>query len=92
MKEYNKFKIVITIMCSIFLSFNVFSCETEEKADAITHDKTEEQANMKGRGQECYSARKCRGKVLSNRDQHNCKVKSRGKSWRASANSSCINL
>lgn len=32
--------------------------------------------------QKCYSAKNCKGKVLSNRDAHNCKVKSRGKSWR----------
>ena len=28
----------------------------------------------------CYSGRQCEGKVLSNRDPHNCKVKSKGKS------------
>ena len=28
----------------------------------------------------CYSAKNCGGKVLSNRDGHNCKTKSRGKS------------
>ncbi|MGI9280793.1 MAG: hypothetical protein ACR2PX_14385 [Endozoicomonas sp.] len=41
--------------------------------------------------QTCYSARKCKGKVLSHRDAHNCKVKSRGKSWRSSAGK-CYNL
>ena len=35
--------------------------------------------------QTCYSARKCTGKVLSHRDFHNCKVKSRGKSWKNSS-------
>jgi hypothetical protein len=41
--------------------------------------------------QQCCSARGCTGKVLSNRDAHNCKVKSRGKSWHDAA-SNCQNL
>jgi hypothetical protein len=35
--------------------------------------------------QQCCSAAQCSGKVLSNRDRHNCKVKSHGKSWHAAA-------
>lgn len=35
--------------------------------------------------QECCSAKDCGGKVLSNRDAHNCKDKSKGKSWHAKA-------
>jgi len=35
--------------------------------------------------QECCSAANCSGKVLSNRDKHNCKVKSHGKSWHNAA-------
>jgi hypothetical protein len=31
--------------------------------------------------QQCCSKRQCGGKVLSNRDAHNCKDKSKGKSW-----------
>jgi hypothetical protein len=31
--------------------------------------------------QKCWSAKNCTGNVLSNRDKHNCKVKSTGKSW-----------
>jgi hypothetical protein len=31
--------------------------------------------------QECCKAKDCEGKVLSNRDSHNCKDKSNGKSW-----------
>jgi len=31
--------------------------------------------------QQCCSAAGCTGKVLSNRDAHNCKDKSSGKSW-----------
>jgi hypothetical protein len=31
--------------------------------------------------QQCCSAKKCGGKVLSNRDAHNCKDTSKGKSW-----------
>ena len=41
--------------------------------------------------QQCCSARGCTGKVLSNRDAHNCKVKSRGKSWHDAAGA-CVNL
>ncbi|MDN4055634.1 hypothetical protein QPK32_21415 [Massilia sp. YIM B02763] len=35
--------------------------------------------------QQCCSAAKCGGNVLSNRDRHNCKVKSGGKSWHPAA-------
>jgi len=31
--------------------------------------------------QTCYKGTGCKGKILSNRDKHNCKVKSGGKSW-----------
>jgi hypothetical protein len=41
--------------------------------------------------QTCCSAKNCSGKVLSNRDQHNCSVKSKGKSWHA-AGGACVNL
>jgi hypothetical protein len=41
--------------------------------------------------QKCWSAKNCTGKVLSNRDAHNCKVKSRGKSW-SNAQGVCTNL
>jgi hypothetical protein len=37
----------------------------------------------------CYSAQDCGGKVLSNRDCHNCKVKSTGKSWRSGPGAAC---
>jgi hypothetical protein len=39
----------------------------------------------------CCGARSCTGRVLSNRDRHNCKVKSHGKSWHAK-NGRCVNL
>jgi hypothetical protein len=39
----------------------------------------------------CCSARACTGRILSSRDRHNCKVKSRGKSWHA-RNGACVNL
>jgi hypothetical protein len=41
--------------------------------------------------QVCCSARSCSGRILSNRDRHNCKVKSHGKSWHAKGGS-CVNL
>ncbi len=40
----------------------------------------------------CYSARGCSGKVLSNRDPHNCRVKSRGKSVYDSVANTCTDL
>jgi hypothetical protein len=42
----------------------------------------------------CCSAKNCTGKVLSNRDQHNCKDKSTGKSWRPAnpPGGACVNL
>lgn len=42
--------------------------------------------------QQCCSAKNCGGKVLSNRDQHNCKTKSTGKSWHAANSTTCVNL
>lgn len=41
--------------------------------------------------QKCWSAKNCTGKVLSNRDAHNCKVKSKGKSW-SNTQGVCTNL
>lgn len=45
---------------------------------------------------ECCSRKDCGGKVLSNRDAHNCKDKSEGKSWHPASNgqtaSQCTNL
>ena len=41
--------------------------------------------------QTCYSGRNCTGKVLSHRDQHNCRVKSKGHSWRSNGGA-CTNL
>lgn len=40
---------------------------------------------------DCYSARKCRGKILNHKDAHNCKL-SGGKSWRSAATGKCYNL
>lgn len=40
--------------------------------------------------QQCWSARNCSGKVLNNRDAHNCKL-SGGKSWQ-DRSGNCTNL
>ncbi|EJF30535.1 MULTISPECIES: hypothetical protein [Enterobacteriaceae] len=40
---------------------------------------------------ECWSARNCSGKILNNKDAHNCK-NSGGKSWRGKNSSQCTNL
>ena len=37
----------------------------------------------------CYSGKNCGGNILSNRDCHNCKVKSTGKSWRSRPGAAC---
>lgn len=52
-------------------------------ASSFARDPTP-QPGMLANQQTCYSAQGCTGKVLSNRDRHNCKTKSRGKSWRSS--------
>ena len=45
---------------------------------------------------QCCSAKDCGGKVLSNRDAHNCKDKSEGKSWHPASDgqtaTQCTNL
>jgi len=46
--------------------------------------------NENGGVQQCCSAKNCTGKVLSNRDQHNCKNNG-GKSW-TPGNGNCTNL
>jgi hypothetical protein len=51
------------------------------EADADDEADTGEVASALTARQTCYSKRGCSGKVLSHRDRHNCKVKSRGKSW-----------
>ncbi len=57
------------------------------KQDGASHKDTEQAANaecdVNATVQQCCSAAKCQGKVLSNRDAHNCKDKSKGKSWHA---------
>lgn len=40
----------------------------------------------------CFSAKNCGGKVISGRDRHNCKVKSRGKSWCDTRDGICYNI
>jgi hypothetical protein len=46
--------------------------------------------------QQCCSSKKCGGKVLSNRDAHNCKDTSKGKSWHPASDGQtdalCTNL
>ncbi|HEX3983728.1 MAG TPA: hypothetical protein VHX12_08540 [Acidisoma sp.] len=39
----------------------------------------------------CYSARRCEGKILNHKDAHNCK-NSGGKSWRSGVTGTCTNL
>jgi hypothetical protein len=39
----------------------------------------------------CYSARHCGGKIISHRDQHNCK-NTGGKSWRPAPGTDCVSF
>lgn len=52
----------------------------EQKADAANADRNQ-----------CWSARNCSGKVLNNKDAHNCK-NSGGKSWMGKNSTQCTNL
>ena len=68
---------------------------TTQAADTATPDagETGEAVDEMGRGQwVCYSGRNCSGKVLSNRDPHNCKTKSNGKSIYNATTGVCSNL
>jgi hypothetical protein len=47
--------------------------------------------NANTAAQECCSAKNCNGKRLSQRDRHNCKVTSKGKSWHANGGA-CFNI
>lgn len=58
---------------------------TTEKKKSIGKPVANGNCNTDAGVQECCSAGGCSGKVLSNRDKHNCKVKSRGKSWHNAA-------
>ncbi|HAI28262.1 MAG: hypothetical protein CMO07_02075 [Thalassospira sp.] len=53
----------------------------EESASSSSEDSLIEQVQGATQKQKCWSAKNCTGKVLSNRDAHNCKDKSKGKSW-----------
>lgn len=53
----------------------------EETTSSSSEDSLIEEVQGATQKQKCWSAKKCTGKVLSNRDAHNCKVKSKGKSW-----------
>jgi hypothetical protein len=44
-----------------------------------------------GKNQECWSKRKCTGKILNHKDAHNCKL-SGGKSWWSDQTRQCTNL
>jgi hypothetical protein len=59
--------------------------------DGPSQNLVRRQCDVHSGKQECCSAKKCGGHVLSNRDAHNCKVKSHGKSWHNAAGD-CHNL
>ncbi len=87
------------LVCLLLVTFSVFSWAHKDDLNSVEKSATsaEIQTTLNGMEpvplvvQKCWSARKCTGKVLSNRDAHNCKVKSRGKSWSNSAGA-CYNL
>jgi len=49
------------------------------------------QENVEADRNECWSAKNCSGKILNNKDAHNCKL-SGGKSWRSKTTGQCTNL
>ncbi|ASY79474.1 hypothetical protein [Pectobacterium polaris] len=49
------------------------------------------QDNAEAGRNECWSAKSCSGKILNNKDAHNCKL-SGGKSWRSKTTGQCTNL
>ncbi|QLG93495.1 hypothetical protein HZF02_16705 [Pseudomonas yamanorum] len=49
------------------------------------------QDNVKADRNECWSAKNCTGKILNNKDAHNCGL-SGGKSWRSKVTGQCTNL
>lgn len=63
------------------ISLSACSCASKHR---------EEEVDISARN-ECYSARNCGGKVLNNKDAHNCKL-SGGKSWRSKVAGNCTNL
>ena len=63
----------------------------EESSSSSSQDSLIEFAQGPTQKQQCWSAKNCTGKVLSNRDAHNCKVKSKGKSWESEFGK-CTNL
>lgn len=77
----------------LFFGFITLNCggnnNTDEKSDLTQ----EEELTQDGRYRyDCYSARNCGGKVISHRDPHNCKTKSRGKSIYDNVADTCTNL
>jgi hypothetical protein len=56
---------VVVALCSFFSPTLVYAKDCDTLAEK----------------KQCCSKKKCDGKVLSNRDAHNCKDTSKGKSW-----------
>lgn len=66
--------------------------EPDETPDGDVEEAPQLPAELEAQGGgTCYSARNCTGKVLSNRDGHNCK-RTGGKSWRSPLDGQCYNL
>ncbi|WP_157288578.1 hypothetical protein [Uliginosibacterium gangwonense] len=83
---------LLILTVGAFLSVSVYGADAKEqpKKENVEMPKGASSDALAANGPHlCYSARKCEGKVLSNRDKHNCKVKSNGKSWRDQAGAAC---
>jgi hypothetical protein len=62
-----------------------------EKPPLVETDDEHKASKANADRNECWSARNCSGKILNNKDAHNCK-NSGGKSWRGKNSSQCTNL
>jgi len=73
---------MIVFASLMFLASPAFANGDDEDSTSVSsEDGTVTQSEAPTQRQQCWSAKNCTGKVLSNRDAHNCKVKSKGKSW-----------
>lgn len=80
-------KVMFAVLLGSTLSFSVAlgAWAAEDTTGAPTADKTDQQqstnqeCNIRAGRNQCCSRAGCEGKVLSNRDEHNCD----GKSWSA---------
>lgn len=64
---------------------------SNDKPPLIQTAQEQEQKEVEVDRNQCWSAKNCSGKILNNKDAHNCKL-SGGKSWRSKTTGQCTNL